>query len=384
MSGLGYRVLGFGLWYLRRLGRSGSRFAGALLVSLAAAALACSSQSEPAPTTDAGVTSSGTTDSATQNGALLSSLGTQFSVADLVEAVRPSVASIAITAASGQGQFFLNDEGAGSGIVVRPDGYIVTNYHVVQLAEQITVNLSTGESYGAEIVGSDRLSDLAVIKIDAVDLPAAAFADSATLRVGDWVLAVGNVLALRGGPTVTLGIASAVGRTVDTEQGTLYDMIQTDAAINEGNSGGPLLNLSGEVVGISTAILRQAQGIGFAVSSSVAVPIIDSLIDRGHVVRPLIGLVGQDINEAIANRFGLAIEAGIIITGMSRDGPAYSAGLRPGDVITKVDGVATADMAGFLTHLWTYEVGEVVLVEYLRETQTFVTSVELAERPPFR
>ena len=370
------------MWYLRRLGRGGSRFATVLLVSLAAAALACSSLPESASTTDAGA-SSETTDPATQNGALLSALGTQFSVADLVEAVRPSVASIAITSA-GQGQFFLNDEGAGSGIVVRPDGYIVTNYHVVQRAEEITVNLSTGESYGAEIVGSDRLSDLAVIKIDAGDLPTATFADSETLRVGDWVLAVGNVLALRGGPTVTLGIASAVGRTVDTEQGTLYDLIQTDAAINEGNSGGPLLNLKGEVVGISTAILRQAQGIGFAVSSSVAIPIIDSLIDRGHVVRPLIGLVGQDINEAIANRFSLAVDAGIIITGMSRDGPAYGAGLRPGDVITEVDGVPTPDMADFLTHLWSYDVGDVVLVEYLRDNQAFVTSVELAERPPFR
>jgi S1-C subfamily serine protease len=193
-------------------------------------------------------------------------------------------------------------------------------------------------------------------------------------------VALGNALALKGGPTVTLGIVSARGRTVRTESGDLYDMIQTDAAINDGNSGGPLVNLDGEVVGISSAILRQAQGIGFAVSSSVATPIIDSLIRHGRVVRPLIGLSGVDVTPARTHRFQLNTTEGIIVTRMSKNGPAYKAGIRAGDVITKIDGISTPDMAAFLSLLWSYDVGDMVDVVYIRNNQTAVTSMELVER----
>jgi serine protease Do len=303
------------------------------------------------------------------------------SIADLVERAKAAVASISVESVT-RGLFFdFPDEGAGTGIVVRSNGYVVTNFHVIQDASGIKVDLTNGETYDARVVGRDVVSDLAVLKISAENLPTATFGNSNSLSVGDWVVTLGNALALKGGPTVTLGIVSARGRTVNTERGSLYDMIQTDAAINAGNSGGPMINLDGEVVGINTAILRQAQGIGFAISSAVAGPIIDSLIEHGRVVRPLIGLNGQDVTPAIANRLNLNVTEGIIITRMSRDGPAFRAGIRVGDVISKIDGIPTPDMARFLTLLWSYEVGDEVETEYISNNEYKVTMIELTERP---
>ncbi len=303
------------------------------------------------------------------------------SIADLVEDVEPAVASISVESIN-RGLFFdFTDQGAGSGIIARPDGYIVTNFHVIQDVVGIKVHLPNRETYDAEIVGWDVVSDLAVLKIEPDEaLPVVDWGNSDDVRVGDWVVAVGNALALKGGPTVTLGIISALGRTVRTEREPLYDMIQTDAAINDGNSGGPLVNLDGEVVGISTAMLRQAQGIGFAISSETALPIIDSLIEHGRVVRPLMGLNAEDVTPAIANRLGLSVSEGIIITRITSSGPAFDAGLQVGDVVMSLDGIPTSDMGRFLTLLWTYEVGDSVQVEYTREDKLFETSVELAER----
>ena len=196
------------------------------------------------------------------------------------------------------------------------------------------------------------------------------------------MVALGNALALKGGPTVTLGIISALGRTIRTEREPLYDMIQTDAAINDGNSGGPLMNLSGEVIGINTAILRQAQGIGFAIGSEAALPIIDSLIEHGRVVRPFMGLSVDDVTSAIRNHLGLkANQEGVVIVRLASRGPAFNAGLQVGDVITSLDGIPTTDTGDFLTMLWTYEVGNTVHLEFVRENKTFEAEVELLERP---
>ena len=258
----------------------------------------------------------------------------------MVDIVAPWVASITVESLV-RGLFYdFSNEGAGSGFVVRPDGLIVTNFHVVQGVRQIKVHLPNGKSYDARIVGADAVTDLAILKIDAEGLATATFANSDGLRVGDWVLTMGNALALKGGPTVTLGIVSALGRTITTERGQFYDLIQTDAAINNGNSGGPLLNLNGEVVGINQAMQTRAQGMGFAISSSGAKPIIESLIEHGRVIRPLIGLVGQDVTSAIANELKLNVTEGIIVASMSRNGPAYQAGIRVGDVITKLDDIS--------------------------------------------
>ena len=390
---------GFGLWHPRRRGsiRSQHLVAGLVLTTFIAA-LACGS--DPVPTPNAagtptplsspapaaggenGQRESGTPATLGQTAPPPQALASLPSISTLVEKVKPAVATISVESVS-RGFFFdFNDEGAGSGIVVRPNGYIVTNYHVVRNADAIQVTLPNGKAYEARLMGRDTLTDLAIIKIDAEDLDTVTFGESDRVRVGDWVVALGNALALRGGPTVTLGIVSATGRTVEPDQGTpLYDMIQTDAAINNGNSGGPLVNQDGEVIGINTALLREAQGIGFAVSSSIASPIIDSLIDHGRVVRPLIGVGGIDVTPVTANRLNLNLTEGIIVTRLSQSGPAFQAGIRVGDVITKIDGIPTPDMGSFLTLLWTYSVGDQVEVEFISKGETAVTLVDLAERP---
>ena len=351
-----------------------------------AAAAACSQQPDPPPDDTPVPTATAAPQPAAPVAVTLpppAALTTLPSISNLVQRVNPAVASIAVESVT-RGVFFdFNDEGAGSGVVIRDDGYIVTNYHVVQNADEIAVSLPGGETYTARVVGQDLVTDLAVIKVDTDDpLPTAELVSSDTVDVGDWVVAVGNSLALKGGPTVTLGIISAKGRTIDTQHGVLYDMIQTDAAINDGNSGGPVVNMNGDVIGISTAIYRQAQGIGFAVSSTVAAPIIESLIEHGRVVRPLIGLSGTDVTPANANRLGLPVNEGIIVTRMARDGPAARAGLQVGDVVIKMDGIPTPDMAKFLTRLWTYDVDDIVELEYFSNGAFAVAQVHLAERPP--
>ncbi len=302
------------------------------------------------------------------------------SVADVAEAVTPWVVSITVEALT-QGVFFaMSGDGAGSGFIVRSDGYVVTNAHLLEGATEIKVHLDSGESYDATVVGYDDPSDLAVLKVEAGGLPSAVFAESDHLRVGDWVISVGNALALKGGPTVTLGIVSGLGRTIRTQSGEYYDLIQTDAAINKGNSGGPLVDMNGHVVGINQAVLRDATGVGFALGASTASRHIESLIERGYVVRPRIGLNGTDITTAMANQYDLPVTEGIMVTAMSRTGPAYQQGIRVGDVITSLGGIPTADMADFLLQLWSYDVGDTVEVEYIQEGIERVATVELTQR----
>ena len=304
-----------------------------------------------------------------------------FSLADLVEEVQLSVVSISVDIIS-RGRFFdFTDDGSGTGMIISNDGYIVTNYHVVQNASDIKVALSDGRNYSAEIVGLDVLTDLAVIKIKANDLSTIKFGQSNSLRPGDWVFTIGNALGLKGGPSVTFGIVSGVDRTVQTERGDLYDMIQTDAAINQGNSGGPLVNDKGEVIGINTAVYSGAQGIGFSVSSTVAQPVIDSLIEDGKVTRPLIGLRGINATNTISNRYDLGVSEGIFVTHVSSNGPADKGNLKVEDVITAIDGVSTPTMSEFLPLLWSYDVGNTITVTYISEKSPFITEITLDERP---
>ena len=301
-------------------------------------------------------------------------------IADIVEIAKPSVVSISVEMIS-KGPFFsFKDEGSGTGFIVREDGYIVTNFHVVYGSQNIEVALSDGRTYSAKIVGLDRLTDIAVIKIGANNLPVIFLADSDRLRTGDWVITVGNALALKGGPSVTFGIVSGLGRTIRTSGGDLYDMIQTDAAINQGNSGGPLLNLEGKVIGINTAVHSQAQGIGFAVSSNIAQPIIESLTNKGKVERPLIGLSGVTSSSAIAFRYDLGTSEGILVTYVQEGGPADKAGIKVMDVITGMDGIIIKDMAEFLSILWSYKAGDTVAVEYISKRIPDTSLVTLTER----
>jgi len=307
--------------------------------------------------------------------------GNMTSVSDVVTKIRPTLVSISVV--STNLDIFLraiSKPSAGSGITIDPSGYIVTNFHVIDGAENLTVTLPDGRTFPANVIGVDQLSDLAVIKIDATNLPTASFGDSDKTKIGDWVIAMGNALNLKGGPTVTLGILSAKGRTIDTQSGTLYDLIQTDAAINDGNSGGPLLDLNGQVIGINSAILRQAQGIGFAISSNTATPIIKSMIETGRVIRPLIGLNGRDVTPGIANQLGLETTNGIVVSRIFTNGPADNAGLVLGDVITSIDGKSTDGIGQFLTILWTYLPGDNITIKYIREGLDKTTIVELIER----
>ncbi len=301
------------------------------------------------------------------------------SISDMVKAVTPWVASI--TTSSGALGFSANfeNDGAGSGIVIRPDGYVVTNWHVVQGTDDVKVHLPSGRSYDAELVGKDTATDLAVLKIEAEGLPAAKM-DASGLQVGDWVMAVGNALALKGGPTVTLGIVSGLGRSIPTSRGEFYDLIQTDAAVNVGNSGGPLVNMDGEVVGVNQSTLRQAEGISFAINAEVARPIIDLLIQDGFVARPTIGLNGRDLTPAIAARYRINAAEGVIITTITRDGPAFRSGMKVGDVITKIDAIPTPDRAKFQSILWSHEAGDKVSIEYIRDDTLRTVVVELAEQ----
>ena len=235
--------------------------------------------------------------------------------------------------------------GMGSGVIVSSDGFILTNYHVVEQAEEIKVTLYDRRTFIANLVGADPKTDLAVIKIDAKDLPVSPWGNSDELQVGDFVLAIGNPYGLT--HTVTMGIISATGRA-DVGIADYEDFIQTDAAINPGNSGGPLVNIRGQVVGINTAIFSRTggyQGIGFAVPSNMARIIKDSLIKDGKVTRGWIGVTVQDLTPELAERFNLRESNGVIITDITKQSPAYYGGLRRGDIILEFNGKAISESA---------------------------------------
>lgn len=274
-------------------------------------------------------------------------------VVQVVERVGPVTVKIETVRDVLVDQFFFYEvrqqAGVGSGVIYREDGYILTNNHVVQDADEIIVRLPNGQSYRGEVVGRDALSDLAVLKVEASGLQAAVIGDSNELRVGQGVIAIGNPLGQD--QTVTTGVVSALNRDllVDPENNRyLEGMIQTDAAINPGNSGGPLLNTIGEVIGINTAIIQQAQGIGFAIPISTARQIADQIIEHGRPLR--LGVLGGSLTPALAAAIreqaglDLAVERGAFITRIIPDSPAAAAGLNQGDVITAVNGEEIAGM----------------------------------------
>jgi len=303
------------------------------------------------------------------------------SVSKAVEKVTPWVASITTESSQISKFYTVRGEGAGTGVVTKSNGYILTNAHVIENAKQINVHLPNQPTYKAKIVGIDRISDLAVLKINAKNLEFASFANSDKLKVGQWVLTVGNALALKGGPTVTIGIISGLKRTITTSIGQFHGLIQTDAAINEGNSGGPLINLNGEVVGINQATVRGAQGIGFAIESNVANKILESLIETGKVIRPFFGISGQDFTKAIANELGIKYYEGIIVTTTTSNGPASKSGIKPGDIITKLNDIQTPDMNKFLDALWKLSPGDKISVEFYRNQTKNIVTLTLIERP---
>lgn len=269
----------------------------------------------------------------------------------------------------------------GSGVIISQDGYILTNNHVIEDADQIRVVLSTGRTLDAQVTGVDPDTDLAVLKTDATDLPTITVGDSRVLQVGDVVLAIGNPFGV--GQTVTMGIVSATGRN-QLGINTFENFIQTDAAINPGNSGGALINAHGQLVGINTAIFSKSggsQGIGFAIPVALAKGVLEQILKQGRVVRGWLGIAGQDITPALAESFDLKAGSGVLISGVLEDGPADRAGLVPGDVITTINEQPLTTAHDILYLIAAVPPGEKVRVQGWRGDKPFDIQVEVSERP---
>ena len=269
----------------------------------------------------------------------------------------------------------------GSGVIVSDQGYILTNNHVIEGAADIQVALRDGRSIEAVLVGTDSDTDLAVLKINMQGLPAITFGSSENLRVGDVVLAIGNPFGV--GQTVTIGIASATGRN-RVGISTFENFIQTDAAINPGNSGGALINAFGQLVGINTAIFSRSggsQGIGFAIPVDLAKEVMSQIIETGHVVRGWLGVEGQDITPQLAESFGLQGVRGVIIAGVQRNGPAGRAGLRPGDILTHINGQPAIDSKTSMGLIASFAPGTRITLRILRAGMEMELKAVVAERP---
>jgi serine protease Do len=312
-------------------------------------------------------------------------IGPELSNQDLVAEVAPAVVSIVVEAVN-YNWFWqaVPQTGAGSGIVISPDGYIVTNNHVVEGAQKVTVTLSDGSAFAATVVGTDTQTDLAVVKIDASNLAYLHLLSNSLeqLSVLDPVVAVGNALALPGGPTWTTGVVSNLGRSIEEENGVvLNDIIQTDAAINPGNSGGPLLDTAGQVVGINVAIASNAENIGFAISTDTAIPVVQSLITEGKVVRPWLGVAVTTVTSTIQQYYNLSVNAGALITSLTSGSPADKAGLKPGDVITKIDDEDINTSAELTTAISSHQIGDQIEIVYYHGSVQRVASATLEESP---
>jgi serine protease Do len=274
-----------------------------------------------------------------------------------------------------------DQSGIGSGVIVRADGYILTNNHVVEGADELVVQLSDTTEVSAEIVGTDPDTDLAVLKVEAGDLQPAPLGDSESIEVGDWVLAIGSPFELE--QTVTAGIISAKNRVRGIVRGGFEDFLQTDAAINPGNSGGPLVNLRGEVIGINTAIVSRSggyNGIGFAIPMGLARPVLESIIESGNVRRGFLGAMGGEIPEELAKQYNLNSRSGAFVESVVDNAPADQGGLQGGDVIQAADGRPIRDWFQFRNYIASRLPGTEVELKVLRDGATQTIRVTLGER----
>ena len=312
---------------------------------------------------------------------LLEEIQTVFT--DLAESAKPSVVNLIPLSAAGRGRDLPqervpNASGSGSGVIIDSEGHIITNSHVIGDATEIEVRFSDTTKLIAQVVGKDLDTDLAVLKVTATHpLPSARFGDSSAVRVGQWVLAVGNPFGLD--RTVTLGVVSGIGRE-NINLSRYENFIQTDASINPGNSGGPLFNLRGEIIGINTAIINFAQGIGFAIPSNMAKQVMEQLVTQGRVTRGWLGVGIQPLTVELARKFGVNEGEGVLVNEVFEKDPAAAAGIKPGDVLTRIDGTLidtpsrlSRVVAGLLP-------GATAKVEIVRDQQRLVLNVALIER----
>lgn len=304
----------------------------------------------------------------------------QSQVEEIANKISPAVVKIVSTTQIIDPFFFqiIPQQGLGSGVIIRSDGLILTNNHVIADATKIEVTLSNGKTYKGEVLGTDPTSDLALVKINATDLPTATLGDSSKAKVGEFVIAIGNPYGLD--HTVTLGVISAVERNIDTGDSTMYGVIQTDAAINPGNSGGPLVNLKGEVIGINTMIYQNAQGLGFAVSSNTAKRVIDSILKTGSVKWPYLGVKVTTMTQELANAYNIKYTEGAFVADVVVGSPAYIAGIRKYDIITAVNDKAIKTSDDLISTIRNYSPNDKVNITVSRNGKITNFEVVLGSR----
>jgi serine protease Do len=310
----------------------------------------------------------------------LSALETQITGA--IDAISPSVASVETLRIAGQrGRRFFAAPAAASAVVLDRAGYLITNQHVVEGSTQLQVHLADGRELPGEVVGGDEVTDVALVHVEATDLAAARDGDSDALKVGQLVLAIGNALGLPGGPTVSAGVVSALGRPLPGSDFIFEGLIQTDAAINPGNSGGPLLDLEGKVVGINTAMVPFAQGVGFAIPIHAVRRIADELRQKGRVVRPWIGVQVANLTPDLARQYALEPNSGLLVAEVVPKSPAHRAGIRAGDVIERIGPFSIRSVRELLQGMAKFPVGADVEVGFRRRGNPMAASVPLQENP---
>ena len=310
--------------------------------------------------------------------------GFENQVTGAVEKVGESIVSVASTRLERRFFGVVPLEGQGSGIILDRKGLIVTNNHVIDGASQVQVSLKDGRTFTGEVVGSDEATDVAVIRVDASDLPAAELGDSETVRVGQFVLAIGNALALPGGPTVSLGLLSAKGRPLPGTDFIFEGLLQTDAAVNPGNSGGPLADLDGRIIGVTTMMIPYAQGMGFAIPINTVKKIASEILENGRVSRRWIGISGVDVTPQLARRYSLSTESGFLVAEVVPRSPADFAGIRNGDVVVGADGAEVRLTKDLLVAISKARAGVTVRLDINRLGRRGTLEVNPTESPPVR
>jgi serine protease Do len=305
-------------------------------------------------------------------------------IPEAVEKIGPSVVSVTAdrSVRAGASRTAFTVEGGGSGVAISADGLVVTNHHVVDSARRLRVTFSDGTRRPAGLLGADESTDIAVLRVDGVNgIVPASLGDSERLRVGQLALAVGHSLALPGGPTVSVGVVSALGRPMPGSDFVWEGLLQTDAAINPGNSGGPLADIEGRVVGLNTMMIPYAQGVGFAIPVNTVKTVIESLRRRGRVVRPWLGISGAAVTPQIRRRLDLDAEEGVLVAEVVPASPADEAGLKPGDILVGVEARPLARLRDLLRELAAFRIGDRVVLTFRRDGQPHRTALRLAEDP---